>query len=56
MGVPGTNILYHPWNVDSCSNATAEGHLEVLKWAREKGCEWDESCSEKAHRMDNMKF
>jgi hypothetical protein len=23
-------------------NATREGHLEVLKWARENGCPWDE--------------
>ena len=24
-----------------CSMIALEGHLEVLKWARENGCEWD---------------
>ena len=30
-----------------CSVAAGEGHLEVLKWAREQqGCKWDlQSCS-----------
>ena len=25
----------------TCSRAAKGGHLEVLKWARENGCEWD---------------
>jgi hypothetical protein len=30
-----------------CSGAAAGGHLEVLKWARDNGCPWDEeTCSE----------
>jgi hypothetical protein len=24
-----------------CEGAAAGGHLEVLQWARENGCEWD---------------
>ncbi len=29
-----------PWNVWTCNNAAAGGHL--LKWARSQGCPWDE--------------
>jgi hypothetical protein len=25
-----------------CARAAEGGHLEVLKWARENGCPWDE--------------
>ena len=25
-----------------CADAAAEGHLNVLRWARENGCPWDE--------------
>ena len=31
------------WNFDTCSDAAENGHLHVLKWARENGCEWDSS-------------
>jgi hypothetical protein len=28
--------------------AAENGHLEVLKWARENGCPWDESTRQRA--------
>ena len=28
-------------NEYTCKNAAKNGHLEVLKWARENGCPWD---------------
>ena len=31
-----------PWDSETCSHAAAGGHLEVLKWARDNDCEWDE--------------
>ena len=35
------------WNEKVCLVAAMNGHLEVLKWAREKGCPWDlQSCEE----------
>ena len=37
------------WNI--CAHAAKGGHLEVLRWARENGCEWDRwTCSEAATR------
>jgi hypothetical protein len=31
---------------DRCARAARNGHLEVLKWAREHDCPWDEiTCS-----------
>lgn len=27
----------------TCSYAALNGHLEVLKWARENGCPWDKN-------------
>ena len=27
--------------VDTCAYAAENGHLEVLQWARNNGCEWD---------------
>ena len=33
-------------NKYTCQNAAENGHLEVLKWARENGCPWNElTCS-----------
>ena len=32
-----------PWDSDTCSSAASRGHLEVLKWLRENGCEWNSS-------------
>ena len=29
------------WNEKTCACAAEGGHLEILQWAREKGCEWD---------------
>jgi hypothetical protein len=26
---------------EACAYAAREGHLELLKWARENGCDWD---------------
>jgi len=38
-----------PWNEDTCSYATGNGHLELLKWARVNQCQWDEEiCAEAA--------
>jgi hypothetical protein len=31
-----------PWDEETCACAAYGGHLEVLKWARENGCPWDE--------------
>jgi hypothetical protein len=28
------------WNEWTCHGAAAGGHLEVLQWARAKGCPW----------------
>ena len=29
----------------TCSAAAREGHLDILKWARDHGCDWDsETC------------
>jgi len=32
----------------TCANAVKEGHLEVLKWARENRCEWAEETKQLA--------
>ena len=29
-----------PWGEWTCAYAAKGGHLEMLKWAREKGCPW----------------
>ena len=36
------------WDADTCSSAAAGGHLEVLKWARERDCPWDKFTCEYA--------
>ena len=37
--------------VDTCAYAAKGGHLDVLKWARENGCPWDEwTCAFAASR------
>ena len=28
------------WPEESCANAAAGGHLEILIWLRDKGCPW----------------
>ncbi len=28
-----------------CAMAAQKGHLHVVKWARENGCDWDENTS-----------
>ena len=30
-----------PWNKWTCFQAVEQGHVKVLRWARENGCEWD---------------
>ena len=29
-----------PWSKHTCKHAIKQGHVEVLRWARENGCEW----------------
>jgi hypothetical protein len=29
-----------PWDATTIRHATLNGHLELLKWARENGCPW----------------
>lgn len=36
------------WDSDTCAEAAAAGHLEVLQWARAHGCDWDGRVSEHA--------
>ena len=31
-----------PWDEKTCTFAAKCGHIEVLKWARENGCPWNE--------------
>ncbi|CAN0500649.1 unnamed protein product, partial [Laminaria digitata] len=36
-------------NEATCAFAAAGGHLEVLKWARDRGCPWgEETCASAA--------
>ena len=37
-------------------NAARGGHLEVLKWARENGCDWNISTCSYAAEEDISKF
>jgi len=30
------------WNELTCRAAAEGGHLVILQWAREKGCDWDD--------------
>ncbi|CAB9521857.1 ankyrin repeat protein [Seminavis robusta] len=34
--------------VDTCAFAAGHGQLEILKWARENGCPWNEDTCEMA--------
>jgi hypothetical protein len=43
----------------TCSDAALNGHLDVLKWAREKHCSWDYlTCYYAQHRghLDVLKW
>ena len=31
------------WDVDTCTEAAGDGHLEVLQWARANDCPWHRS-------------
>ncbi len=33
------------WDSTTCAFAAIAGHLSILMWARENGCEWDEDMS-----------
>ena len=35
-------------NPDTCFHAALGGHLDVLQWAREHGCPWNERTCESA--------
>ncbi len=38
------------WNSNICANASSNGHLLVLQWLHENGCDWDEkTCSNAAN-------
>ena len=41
----------------TCTSAALEGNLEVLKWAREQGCPWDEAtCAAKGGHFAVLKW
>ena len=29
-----------PWDLNTCHYAVEQGHVEMLRWARENGCPW----------------
>jgi hypothetical protein len=37
-----------PWDEDTCTIASAYGHLHIMQWARQNGCPWNESTCELA--------
>ena len=44
-----------PWDEDTCFEAAAQGHLDVLKWAREHGCPWyKDVCTNKAETAGHL--
>ena len=43
------------WDECTCAYAAEGGHLEVLKWARENGCPWDEYTCE-LQKVDIQKY
>ena len=45
-----------PWDIDTCNGAAFSGHLEVLKWARENGCEWNSSTCSHAIREGHLEI
>ena len=43
------NDICPPRNNNTCTEASKNGHLKILKWARNNGCSWDKNtCSEAA--------
>lgn len=38
-----------PWDVNICSRAAENGHLEILQWAHENGCRWNGSMKARAN-------
>jgi len=43
-----------PRNWSTCYNAAARGHLEVLQWAREHGCAWEDQVYENDLDLSEM--
>ena len=44
-----------PWHdVSTCASAAAGGHLEVLRWLRQHGCEWDADTCRCAARRGHL--
>ncbi len=39
---------------NTCAEAAGGGHLEILKWARANGCEWDSETCESAARGGHL--
>jgi len=37
--------------LETCYYAVGNGHEEVLRWARENGCEWDAETRDRAAAM-----
>ena len=37
-----------PWDFNTCHLAAMLGRVEVLRWARENGCEWDAETRDRA--------
>ena len=40
-----------PWDEQTCYWAATGGHLDVPRWAREKGCPWSEETRAMAARL-----
>ena len=36
------------WDWRTCDWAARQGHVEVLRWARDNGCEWDAETRDRA--------
>ena len=37
-----------PWNKHTCRYAVDQGHVEVLRWARQNGCPWHAQTRDRA--------
>jgi hypothetical protein len=45
-----------PWDEATCAVAAWIGNLEILKWAREKGCPWDRWTCDNAARNGHLEL
>ena len=50
----GLDIMDANGIANTCANAAFNGHLEVLKWARKNGCEWDSDTCARAAQHGNL--